>query len=213
MYFYVFFLLCFMLLSSVISREQISFYMSLKNSIEIHIYACLKYIEYFYEDISLFKNSLSLLVYDLHLYVTSRNFAEIENVFNDVGKFLKDFSSMPFPGDIFIQVLQNRLIAKELNYDKVHMLQQHEILQRNLNEDQLNVSNSVLDSVENNRGGLFFVYGSGGCCKMFLWNTLCCKLRSIGKIVLPVASFGIAATLLSEGRTSHSRFHIPLKLD
>ncbi|XP_074336762.1 uncharacterized protein LOC141673934 [Apium graveolens] len=34
-----------------------------------------------------------------------------------------------------------------------------------------------------------------------------------GKIVLPIASSGIAATLLPGGRTSHSRFHIPLKLD
>lgn len=33
------------------------------------------------------------------------------------------------------------------------------------------------------------------------------------KIVLPVASSGIAATLLPGGRTAHSRFKIPLKLD
>ncbi|XP_074346831.1 uncharacterized protein LOC141685636 [Apium graveolens] len=33
------------------------------------------------------------------------------------------------------------------------------------------------------------------------------------KIVLPVASCGIAAVLLPGGRTAHSRFHIPLKLD
>ncbi|KAL8108004.1 hypothetical protein AgCh_024432 [Apium graveolens] len=34
-----------------------------------------------------------------------------------------------------------------------------------------------------------------------------------GKIVLYVASCGIAAVLLPGGRTAHSRFHIPLKLD
>ncbi|XP_074374279.1 uncharacterized protein LOC141714673 [Apium graveolens] len=34
-----------------------------------------------------------------------------------------------------------------------------------------------------------------------------------GKIVLPVAGSGIAATLLPGGRTAHSRFKIPLKLD
>ncbi|XP_074377754.1 uncharacterized protein LOC141719277 [Apium graveolens] len=37
--------------------------------------------------------------------------------------------------------------------------------------------------------------------------------RSEGKIVLLVTLSGIAATLLLGGRTSHSRFHIPLKLD
>ncbi|KAL8113228.1 hypothetical protein AgCh_020521 [Apium graveolens] len=34
-----------------------------------------------------------------------------------------------------------------------------------------------------------------------------------GRIVLPVASSDIAATLLPGGRTAQSRFHIPLKLD
>ncbi|XP_074336941.1 uncharacterized protein LOC141674115 [Apium graveolens] len=62
-------------------------------------------------------------------------------------------------------------------------------------------------------GGVFFVYGSGGCDKTFLWQTLYCRLHSEGKIVLPVASCGIAAVLLPGGRTVHSRFHIPLKLD
>ncbi|XP_074323688.1 uncharacterized protein LOC141660598 [Apium graveolens] len=59
----------------------------------------------------------------------------------------------------------------------------------------------------------FFVYGSGGCGKTFLWQTLCCRLRSEHKIVLPIASCGIASVLLLRGRTAHSRFHIPLKLD
>ncbi|XP_074378692.1 uncharacterized protein LOC141720243 [Apium graveolens] len=63
------------------------------------------------------------------------------------------------------------------------------------------------------KGGVFFVYGSGGCGKTFLWQTLCCRLRSEHKIVLLIASCGIAAVLPPGGRTAHSRFHIPLKLD
>lgn len=39
------------------------------------------------------------------------------------------------------------------------------------------------------------------------------KLRSDGRVVLPVASSGIAATLLPGGRTAHSRFKIPILLD
>lgn len=57
------------------------------------------------------------------------------------------------------------------------------------------------------------MYGSGGCGKTFLWKMLCCWLRSEGKIVLPVASFRIAATLLPDRRITHSRFHIPLNLE
>ncbi|XP_017217100.2 uncharacterized protein LOC108194658 [Daucus carota subsp. sativus] len=68
-------------------------------------------------------------------------------------------------------------------------------------------------SVEQKEGKIFFVYGSGGCGKTFLWRTLISKLRSQGDIVLPVASSGIAATLLPGGRTAHSRFKIPIILD
>ncbi|XP_060969776.1 uncharacterized protein LOC115713282 [Cannabis sativa] len=41
---------------------------------------------------------------------------------------------------------------------------------------------------------------------------LIAKLRSESKIVLPVATSGIAALLLPNGRTAHSRFHIPLEV-
>ncbi|XP_074336776.1 uncharacterized protein LOC141673948 [Apium graveolens] len=73
-----------------------------------------------------------------------------------------------------------------------------------------------LHTVTNNlskAGGVFFVYGSGGFGKTFLWKTIIYKLRSLGLIVLPVASSGIAATLMSGGRTAHSRFKIPIVID
>lgn len=77
----------------------------------------------------------------------------------------------------------------------------------NCNEEQLKVYKGILDSIMTKQDGLFFVYGSGGCGKTYLWKTLISKLRSQGDIVLPVASSGIVATLLSGGRrTDHSRF-------
>ncbi|PIA65362.1 hypothetical protein AQUCO_00100675v1, partial [Aquilegia coerulea] len=68
----------------------------------------------------------------------------------------------------------------------------------------------VINSVLSNTGGLFFVYGSGGTGKTYLWSTLTSKLRSEGKIVLAVASSGIASLLLPNGRTAHSRFKVPV---
>jgi hypothetical protein len=38
------------------------------------------------------------------------------------------------------------------------------------------------------------------------------KIRSEGNIVLALASCGIAALLVEGGRTTHSRFHIPLNI-
>ena len=58
------------------------------------------------------------------------------------------------------------------------------------------------------KGGMFFLYGYGGTGKTFMWNTLSSALRSEGKIVLTVASSGIASLLLSGGRTTHSKFKI-----
>ncbi|XP_031264309.1 uncharacterized protein LOC116122622 [Pistacia vera] len=56
----------------------------------------------------------------------------------------------------------------------------------------------------------FFVYGHGGIGKTFLWSTIISKLQFEGKIVLIIAMSGIGALLLPGGRTSHSRFRIPL---
>ncbi|CAN1179608.1 ATP-dependent DNA helicase PIF1 [Linum perenne] len=55
--------------------------------------------------------------------------------------------------------------------------------------------------------------GHGGTSKTFLYNCIISKIRSEGKIVLVVASSGIAATLLPDGVTAHSRFKIPLEVD
>ena len=54
--------------------------------------------------------------------------------------------------------------------------------------------------------------GPGGSGKTFLYNLLAAHYRQQDKIVLCVASTGIAATLLSNGKTAHSTFKIPLEL-
>ena len=64
----------------------------------------------------------------------------------------------------------------------------------------------------NKDGKLFFVYGSGGTRKTFVWTTLLSRLRGQGKIVLAVASSGIASLLFLGGRTAHSRFKILIDL-
>ncbi|XP_076951991.1 uncharacterized protein LOC143625576 [Bidens hawaiensis] len=59
---------------------------------------------------------------------------------------------------------------------------------------------------------LCFVYGHGGTGKTFLWTTIIAALHSTGKIVLAVSASGIASLLLPSGRTTHSRFKIPLDM-
>jgi len=68
----------------------------------------------------------------------------------------------------------------------------------------------ITESVMNHQGRVFFLDGPGG--KTFLINLLLAQIRSSGKVTLAVASSGIAATLLSGGRTAHSTFKLPLNV-
>jgi len=64
----------------------------------------------------------------------------------------------------------------------------------------------------NKVGKLFFMYGSGGIGKTFVWTMLLSRLRGQGKIVLAIASLGIASLLLLGGKTTHSKFKISIDL-
>jgi ABC-type ATPase involved in cell division len=61
-----------------------------------------------------------------------------------------------------------------------------------------------MESVDSKQGKMIFVEGHGGTSKTYLWKAITTKIRSEGKIVLAVASCGIAALLLEGGRTTHS---------
>ena len=139
--------------------------------------------------------------------------AEIDDLLRSIGKSLKSFPQLPQPPETYLNHGSNNLILEETNYNILEMDVENKKLVSMMNAEQLNVYNAILESVRNNEGGLHFVHGSGGCGKTFLWRTLISKLRSQGDIVLPVASSGIAATLMPGGRTAHSRFKIPIVLD
>ncbi|KAF7807329.1 helicase-like protein [Senna tora] len=113
--------------------------------------------------------------------------AEIENILRINGRSLRDFPPMPLPNDALMSNLQNMLISEELNYDKELLRSQHSTLLSTLTLEQKNIYNLVMDAVSHEHGGVFFVNGFG------------------------VASSGIASQLIQGGRTTHSRFAIPLQ--
>ncbi|XP_068994247.1 uncharacterized protein [Neodiprion pinetum] len=76
--------------------------------------------------------------------------------------------------------------------------------------DQKIAFDAIIKSMENNKGGLFFLDAPGGTGKTFLVNLLLAKVRQSGRKALAVASSGIAATLLNGGKTAHSTFKLPL---
>lgn len=60
---------------------------------------------------------------------------------------------------------------------------------------------------------MFFLDGPGGTGKSFVLEQILADVRSNGNVALAVASSGIAAVLLTGGRTVHSRFRLPLQLE
>jgi PIF1-like helicase/Helitron helicase-like domain at N-terminus len=70
----------------------------------------------------------------------------------------------------------------------------------------------MVTSAVNGNSTSFFLDGPGGTGKTYLYECLSAHLRSQGKTVISVASSGIAATLLTGGRTAHSKFRIPIDI-
>jgi hypothetical protein len=103
-------------------------------------------------------------------------------------------------------------ILRETNYS-IEKLALHVSLNEPLPiRDQRAAYNAILHHVEENKRGIFFLDAPGGTGKTFILNLLLAKIRQRKKIALPVASSGIASTLLRVGRTAHSAYKLPLNL-
>ncbi|XP_076935959.1 uncharacterized protein LOC143602871 [Bidens hawaiensis] len=119
---------------------------------------------------------------------------------------------LPMPRPDLLNILANRLLMEEKNYDTQQLASEHELLKNSLNIQQLFIYNLVVTSSIENKQILLFVYSHGGTGKTFLWKTITYALRATNKVVLTVAASGIASLLLPAGRTTHSRFKIPLDI-
>ncbi|KAJ0254528.1 Helitron helicase-like domain-containing protein, partial [Hirschfeldia incana] len=137
---------------------------------------------------------------------------EVEKLMRMHDRSISDFTDMPKIKPFLLKELGNNLWAQELDYNVVDEALRHDRQYNLLNAEQRLIYEAVLDSIGKKDGKLFFVQGAGGTGKTFLYQTIISRLRSRKQIVLPVASSGIAALLLPNGRTAHSRFNIPLKL-
>ncbi|KAL7132109.1 hypothetical protein ABFS83_12G049200 [Erythranthe nasuta] len=141
-----------------------------------------------------------------------KNYAliEIEKILQSNGKSLRNYAPMPVPIHTMLDDTENRLILDELDYDVSEMRVELQKLLSSITPDQKKVYDTIMNAVSENSGGMFFLYGHGGTGKTFIWNTLSAAVRSEKGIVINVASSGIASLLLPGGRTTHSRFGLPI---
>ncbi|XP_072081069.1 uncharacterized protein [Arachis hypogaea] len=139
--------------------------------------------------------------------------AKIKDLLQSNGRSLKEYCGMPYPLENLMSTLEDRIIMKELNFDVNALANELSGYLERLTNEQKFAYDQIIGAVSGNMGGLFFLYGQGGCGKTFLWSTISCSIRSKGGIVLNVASSGIVALLLPNGRAAHSKFKIPLAIN
>jgi hypothetical protein len=136
----------------------------------------------------------------------------MDRLMQESGRRLSDFEGMPLSVMNWGAAVGNRLIAEQLQWDAEEQAVSAAEAYASMNAPQKLAYSEVLKSVNDQAGTVFFLHGPAGTGKTFTYKALCYALRGQAKIVLCVASSGIAALLLPGGRTSHSRFKIPIEL-
>ncbi|CAN1247128.1 ATP-dependent DNA helicase PIF1 [Linum grandiflorum] len=150
-----------------------------------------------------------------HLEISSEDvhdlcLVQIDKLLHNYRRTLSDFPGLPIPSNSSHILSSNSLLAEELHYDHVALGATFAAQFAKLNAKQKIAFHEITDSIQHNRNQLFFIDGYGGTGKTFLWQVISVKLRSEKKVVICVATAGIAALLMTGGRTAHSRFHIPI---
>ncbi|KAL4579250.1 hypothetical protein LXL04_015388 [Taraxacum kok-saghyz] len=104
---------------------------------------------------------------------------ELEKILHDStpSKKLTDFH-LPTPTQRFSNILDNRLLMEERNYDTIQLHQQYLDMYTRLNVEQKNIFDKVASSASSKTQILLFVYGHGGTGKTFLWSIILAYLRS-----------------------------------
>lgn len=95
-------------------------------------------------------------------------------------------------------IIGNRLIAAQRFHGTaaITLAQKANRNYLQMNAEQKHAFDVICNAVQTNQGGVFFLNGPAGTGKTFCYNTICYHIRGQGKIVLCVASSGIAALLL-----------------
>ena len=176
---------------------------------------------------------------ELNVEEETKGLLEIQEMLREAGKSMKDFN-LPVP--IKLSGANENTTPLFIEQEKYSADEQQALLENSaanysrMNKEQKNVYEAVLDSVKKNKGQMFAIdapgdfinlhsdksiyfylyayifFYLGGTGKTFVLLSLLAQIRGENKIALAMATSGIAATLLPNGRTIHSKLKVPLKL-
>lgn len=124
-------------------------------------------------------------------HVREQTLIALEATFNTNGSTLSRYN-LPSPSSNPNTVSTDMLNLEELDYNIPSLLDEYTTLLRQLNPEQRAAYDEILAAVMSGNGGFFFVNGHGGTGKTFLWRAILAAIRASGRIVLAVASSGIA---------------------
>ncbi|OMO79395.1 hypothetical protein CCACVL1_13702 [Corchorus capsularis] len=142
-----------------------------------------------------------------NVHLKNRLLQDLNSLFIYHGKRLTNYDLPRISGNISYRNDMPKIIEDELS---VHTPPEDLVAVQKLNTDQQHAYDKIISVVNQGKGGFFFIDGPGGTGKTFLYRTILATIRNEGLIVLATATSGIAATLLPGGRTTHSRFKLPL---
>ena len=155
--------------------------------------------------------------------MTSLVLLHIEEELQRAGKSLVDFALPPVSDEhraaaAALEVAEELrrlppVMREELAFDRDGLQATVEQRLPGLLPAQRQVVETVLAAVQDQQALAVFVDAPGGTGKTFTFNTLLAAVRAQNLVALGVAFSGIAATLLDNGRTFHSRFKAPLRPD
>lgn len=131
--------------------------------------------------------------------------SEIESILNENNRSLLEFD------------FEKSQIESNENYFELSAfdIETFELNMNSLTLEQKKIYDLILNSIddkENFENKIFFIDSPGGTGKTFLLNTIIKKVLINKKIPISVASSGIAALLLINGKTAHSTFGIPIEV-
>ncbi|XP_073121737.1 uncharacterized protein [Henckelia pumila] len=142
-----------------------------------------------------------------NLFITNKLLLELRRLLHQHKMKLSDFD-LPH---VSVEFLDESPLPRIIEEDLAIQISDEDFRSvEKLNSQQRAAFDSVVQSIMCNHHKLFSIDGPGGTGKTFLYRSILAYLRKKGKILIAVATSGIAATLLPGGRTAYSRLKIPL---
>ncbi|KAG2705150.1 hypothetical protein I3760_05G039200 [Carya illinoinensis] len=126
----------------------------------------------------------------------------------------KSFEDLKTINGIVVPTFREAANLHEIDDELTVTIPQEDLLASNhLNSEQKHAYELILKTLLLNKPAAFFIDGPAGTGKTFLYKTLLAEIISKHMIALATVSFGVAASILPGGRTTHSRFKIPLNIE